>query len=120
MESAKFRAWSIKEKRMIKWRELQFHNLRNVLNKPEKCGLKLMQYTGKRDTKQDEIYTGDIFEIDEGLSGQVYVIEWKLGGFQVFMYSDKFKRLSEFYINEIDTSCVRIIGNIYENPELIS
>ena len=114
MREIKFRAWDKQRKEMLialDIREIP------VLN----CGLgiddnfELMQYTGLKDKNGIEIYEGDIVLFfvshgaegvpsDEEMQGEVYYSNGMLYPMSDFMY--------DHYIFEV-------IGNIYENPELI-
>jgi len=71
----------------------------------------LMQYTGLRDKNGKEIYEGDIYFNDRwtgGCKGQA--VEWDgRGGFVCFCDGEYGENHEE----------VEIIGNIYENPELL-
>lgn len=77
----------------------------------EDCAL--MQYIGLKDKNGVEIYEGDIIKDDE--YEEPYVVEYsdKLVGF-VGWGDDK---ISGCYILNSEDS--EIIGNIYENPELL-
>ncbi|WP_143314548.1 YopX family protein [Clostridium sp. HBUAS56017] len=71
----------------------------------------LMQYTGLKDKKGKEIYEGDIVN-DGDLNFEVYRHnsgEWKAGWCSLWEY------ISD---NEIE-NCWEIVGNIYENPEIL-
>ena len=67
----------------------------------------LTQYIGLKDKNGVEIYEGDI--VFNGLLKTEVI--WKHSGFI-------FKDLSDFYPDE-DSTTVKIIGNIYENKDLI-
>lgn len=77
----------------------------------------IMQYTGYKDIKGQEIYEGDI------LAHQDYWwvrIEYDNGSFMV-RDVDKVRynnRILNEYIGNFDISKWRVIGNIYENKEL--
>ena len=73
----------------------------------EKC---LMQFTGLLDKNGKEIYEGDI--IDYG-SGRHYPITYEVNGFGI-----KFHHGHER--NWLDLSKFEIIGNIHENPDLLT
>ncbi len=67
----------------------------------------IMQFTGLKDKNGQEIYEGDILSPDE-------VVFWdkKHSGFEPFTIAD-----DEGFI--FTAGSMEIIGNIYENPELI-
>lgn len=72
----------------------------------------VMQYTGLKDKNGIEIYEGDIFKSIIGVNATV---EWeKEGRFLGFTIDGK-RRIT--YINR--EPLVEVIGNIYENPELL-
>ena len=113
MREIRFRAWDKINREMIPWnRLLNGHNLRNVFMRPEMCGLILMQYTGLKDKNGVEIYEGDILilcwsdEVGESHWGKVIVknpFEYTPEEARYFIYSDE----------------IEVIGNIYENQELL-
>lgn len=79
----------------------------------------LMQYTGLKDKNGKEIYEGDILYHDK------YSTEFKEGDVEIV----KVETLQQFfedrglytreYGEDWDSANFEIIGNIYENPELI-
>lgn len=113
----KFRVWDKTINEMISWRRLlNGYNLRNVFMRPEMCGLILMQSTGLFDKNGVEIFDGDI------LSGHcVYpeynIFESKLIG-EVY-YSNRGTWDCYSYILGGFNEQIEVIGNIYENPELL-
>lgn len=64
----------------------------------------LIQYTGLKDVNGVEIYEGDIIEH--------YVTAWNTGG-----YGDWKRELAS--IRNFSRDKAKVIGNIYENPELL-
>ena len=74
----------------------------------------LMQYTGLKDKKGKEIYEGDIIKLAHGHNG---IIEFQKGCFVVAMKGENNYCYCElkFYSPEHR----EIIGNIYENSELL-
>ncbi|MGA1048018.1 MAG: YopX family protein [Minisyncoccia bacterium] len=119
MREIKFRAWDEKNKVMI---NAIFVGLGKVYGmtktfKPSKKleDVILMQYTGLKDNKNNkEIYEGDIVKANinnvVSIGKVVYIDDWAM--FQ-----------TEFTIGNIGRySCYEddeVIGNIYENPELL-
>jgi len=132
----KFRAWRTDEKYMVTSDTGVLTALRNcygnkglaeqarfsnIDNQPNPDRFILMQYTGLKDINDKEIFEGDIVSFDDCTStesgycerGCIGVVEWcnETASFEVS------NRLSaESY--EVLDECV-IIGNIYENPELL-
>ena len=110
MREIKFRAWSIKENEMI--------NDVFVVDTRTQHLMPLMQYTGLKDKNGQEIYEGDIIcWVDE-------VAVEEIEGHIRYEPEGKFLevKIPDFYFFTADTvtseEC-EIIGNIYENPELI-
>ena len=77
--------------------------------------IKIMQYTGLKDRNEREIYEGDVVRLDDKYNG---LIAWDLGRWQSVMYLHDLdiERYFDLYITH---SNLEIIGNIYENPELL-
>lgn len=81
---------------------------------------KIIMYSEITDNKGEEIYEGDIIEFynDEDyilVPGKDTVI-FELGAFQL----ENEKYGSDYLGNmDIEDMCIRVIGNIYENPELL-
>lgn len=77
-----------------------------------------MQYTGLKDAKSVEIYEGDIIKKYEGYRGVVefyegeYCVDWTI-----------FKEWNGVSLTALKNECGQfpseVIGNIYENPELL-
>ena len=75
--------------------------------------MKLLQYTGLKDKKGKEIYEGDILHIAG--SGNLPVT-YKNGGYG--FYDGEF--MLYIYEDFEDDITLEVIGNKYENPELIT
>ena len=72
----------------------------------------LMQYTGLKDKNGKEIYEGDILK--EETEGSIpFAIEWE----QEQWVEDGF--VSGFSCLSTGANCYEVIGNIWENPELL-
>jgi uncharacterized phage protein (TIGR01671 family) len=78
------------------------------------AGYVLMQYTGLNDKNGKEIYEGDIVEDHLGNG----FIEYKDGAYRVNYGNGECKWFIDYLDSEKKT--IRIIGNMYENRELLS
>ncbi|AFM73761.1 hypothetical protein BUY73_01090 [Staphylococcus epidermidis] len=126
MDNMKFRAWDKDERAMLDVHGINFDAQgiwTNELIDDESDGnfiflddVVLMQSTGLRDINGTEIYEGDIVRYNRGISWSVekfpYVVKNSMEGF-VFEYGLIQHSLSK------KIEYVTVIGNIYENPELL-
>lgn len=122
MREIKFRAWDQKQRKM-------YYN--GLIIGPEVVGsrefgpkgydeVELMQYTGLKDENEKQIWEGDILKVNrigagENLIGQVF---FNRGA---FLFITKDPKWSGTYISSTidDSGGIEVIGNIYENPELL-
>ena len=119
MREIRFRAWDKVKGETILWnRLLNWYNLRNVFMRPEMCGLILMQFTGRKDKNGVEIFEKDIVKIsvDDAFDyvDGIGFVDWyeKKSEYAIFSKGEPWIPLS--IKGEIE-----VIGNIYENPELL-
>ena len=115
----KFRAWDTQDKEMWDWEE---HDREICWHLSGECSydIILMQYTGLKSKSGVEIYEGDIFKHKKNIFMQVFWSGDKAGwGVKYVLYgSDRGNQ--NFYKSLIWASkTCEIIGNIYENPELL-
>ena len=126
MREIKFRAW-VKEKKAIFEVILIDYVTKKVSYLLERVGhllsirdakfydVELMQYTGLKDKNNKEIYEGDI--LFESFGERYYKVVFENGSFKAEVEGD-FEEYSFDLIDVVAQSC-EVVGNIYENPELI-
>jgi len=76
----------------------------------------LMQYTELKDMRGKEIYEGDI--LSNGNDEKPYKVVFENGSFRAEFKGD-FEEYSFDLIDVVAQGC-EVVGNIYENPELIN
>ena len=123
MREIKFRAWHKEKKIMgevlgidILHKEIFFSNEDvNCYEHTDFKDIELMEYTGLKDLSGKEIYEGDI--IFESFSEEYFKVVFKNGSFRAEFEGD-FEEYSFDLIDVVAQGC-EIVGNIYENPELL-
>lgn len=126
MREIKFRAWLKEKKEMIdNARPDFFCKQLNYLRGNSAGGqdvlgvstedIELMQYTGLKDKNNKEIYEGDV--LSNGNDEKPYKVIFENGSFRAEFEGD-FEEYS-FYLIDIVAQHCEIVGNIYENPELL-
>ena len=129
MREIKFRAWDKKTNKMINHiRNIDFA-LGKIMNEydldivnGQNSGnqyrgfehIELMQYTGLKDENKKQIFDGD--KILDGYGDTLYV-EFSNGAFW-FMYDKDNGYTYDWIVKQEGTFRAKVIGNIYENPEL--
>lgn len=98
----KFRAWNSKKNKM----ELDVY---------KECD-DLMQYTGLKDKNEKEIYEGDILKYFHKATGSIVrEVIYKSGAFGI----EGTVKGTHIIFGNILESEREVIGNVYENPELL-
>jgi uncharacterized phage protein (TIGR01671 family) len=118
MREIKFRAWDKEKKKMWTpiraWNfahgDIELHKLAEPHSDKFEDEVEIMQFTGLHDKNGKEIWEGDIVR-NSNLGGKIIEIKWDThfwsagGTGLVLSSSEKFG--------------VEVLGNIYENPELL-
>lgn len=115
MREIKFRAWDTITNTMLNWEELssQQNNLDLAtlnVSRYEDSNLKFMQYTGLKDKNGVEIFEGDIVQHHDHLEAVYGIVSWDE---EEAAFTPGVGLMSE------NKSWLEVIGNIYENPELL-
>ena len=127
----KFRAWDKKHKQMIKIISLNWYehiidyNVVGIFPNTESVArfwdeTIVMQSTGLKDKNDVEIYDGDIVV---NHVGDVWVIIYFRGAFRYYpiesFSKEEEKQFETDNIGNFDTEAFEVLGNVYENSELL-
>lgn len=129
MREIKFRVWDLEKKRMslpmhhtdpvVKWSDGDIDMPAPFANNPDR--FVWLQFTGYRDNKKEDVYDGDI--INPCNAGEVCKVWWDglFGQWKTMTTTSPFsdERVLGFYRVIDAADGYKIIGNIYENPELL-
>lgn len=139
----KFRAWDEENKNMIEWHDEFFYDTSPVTRYSrsfDKLDYPIMQYTGLKDSNGAEIYEGDIIQttdIDNTVCRTV--VNFDQGAYWIGFWQNCQPKVIEEtnsggYWDEVELEVpdgellyfvlqynldFKVIGNVYENPELI-
>lgn len=119
MRDIKFRAWDVRQKVMIpdaiiatEARSLLTTTLDLQNHFAHFDGVKWMQFTGLEDKNKKECYESDII-INE--NGDKRLIQWCYTGFEMRLLNGNRETSNTTWYHTFE-----IVGNIYENPELLN
>jgi len=119
MREIKFRAWvSEDDENFFMCRTITGYDSHHHLVSSEGYNyynFELMQYTGLKDKNGVEIYEGDVLQDDYA---EYYKVDWDLE-FACFVFYHIGSEHFDNDLNANEAEQCKIIGNIYENPELI-
>lgn len=117
MENFKYKAWDKENRIMVEVVSINFKSKKIYYGNYGNCVLyfeeaELMQFIGLQDKNNKDIYKGDIFHLgDENIK---YTVVWHDTGFMgAENGSTSFVGLEHW------KDSIEVIGNIYQNPELL-
>lgn len=130
MKEIKFRAWNKGTEYTLEHQHVIQHlylcylvwPTYDIFNDP---AFVVMQYTGLKDKNGNEIYEGDILEFGDKSAMANIIYNQDRGRYQLVNLKAiptkiTFKNIAiDLTINIIDEDGLSVIGNIYENPELL-
>lgn len=128
MREIKFRAWRKAEKTMHEvWGVTPIAVCTNEgasmppLYEPIERFAPVMQYTGLNDKKGTEIYEGDVVDIQHPCWSEKCLVEFSNGSF-IFRGLNGLSKdvIVPGYTFMRETWEIVVLGNIYENPELLT
>jgi len=119
----KFRVWDEQEKKMYSAEELNKTMLKITFDgrivsydDDEEANLKLLQYVGLNDKDGNPICEGDIVHL-QWIHNYTGSIEYRNGSFCMVCAH---KELIVRAIGELYSENIRVIGNVYENADLLA
>lgn len=125
MREIKFRCWDKENKEMLEVQELDYADSYDgqPMVRTTMCNdyfdiedMILMQYTGLHDKKGVEIYESDTLEDGD----MKWIVKWNFHrmGFSLYPIEEN-GAFDEMPVNVENKIPFEVIGNIYENPELL-
>lgn len=143
MRDIKFRAWDKKKKEIFQVHQIEWNYVDNSIKNIEgytgdsggwrnvygggnmkyasEDRFVLMQYTGFKDENGNEIYDGDVLKYffkGERLSGNVSFENGLILVTVLQISNDAYTLLQDIILDD-DFYLTTVVGNIYENPELL-
>ena len=118
MREIKFRAWDREDKRMLSWDDLFTLSITfdgGLYGIIKSSRYTKMQYSGlNADGK--EIYEGDVVEYENPIRDviEVGIVTWGVAGFGINSPTD-----GGIWNGDSIKEVKKVLGNIYENPELV-
>lgn len=116
----KYRAWDKINKKMLNWYEFLDTNVKDTFISSESTGLILMEYIGICDKNGKEIYRNDIIKLKKlDKNPIIALIDWSREYLSYVLITEDVAHVFENLGDYLDEYDLEIIGNIYENSNLL-
>ncbi len=109
----KFRCWNTYSKIMHDWNELVEKNKIHLLAYP-RSSYPVMQFIGMKDCNGVDIYEGDTCLIIDSDFDEIYTVKYNDSQCKFILVD-----FADRNCGDMDDYEIRVIGNVYQNPELI-
>jgi uncharacterized phage protein (TIGR01671 family) len=127
MREFKFRIWHKKSKKWVESMALLSEGILCMQNGSDieddgfnEKDLIIQQYTGLKDKNDREIYEGDIvITLKDNYIAREFKGNYKIGFYNHGFDLTELECGDSYWLNELDGIKLEIIGNIYDNPELL-
>lgn len=120
MRQHKYRAWNSTSKQMLSWRDIGLQEMNeeistHALINGEYANLTAMQYTGKKDVNETEIYQDDLWEY----CGVAYIVDWDDMEAKFYFKNPHENATWDDHIAIEYSFEGRIVGNIHQHKNLL-